>query len=141
MSSIDQGNAATDPSQLQGSGQGVGGGYDGMTQASQTDSGMGGGAGAQGSGVAGGYSSNADQQQTNTAGAGGEKQDWLDKGLQFAGKKAGVNVVSSAFPILSARGPILRIYSRARPMLTRRATSPTRSSTNTKVSLTRWRDV
>ena len=65
-----------------------------MAQASQTEGGMGGGVGAHGSGVAGGYSSNADQSQTNTSGQTGEKQDWLDKGIEWAGKKAGVNVVS-----------------------------------------------
>lgn len=50
---------------------------------------MGGGVGAHGSGVAGGYESNQNQQQTQPA----EKQDWLDKGIEMAGKKAGVNIV------------------------------------------------
>lgn len=89
MSSTEQGFAAgTEASQLSGSDQGMGGGYHGMSQASNTEGGMGGGAGAHGSGVAGGYSSNADQSQGT-----GEKKDWLDKGIEWAGKKAGVNVV------------------------------------------------
>ncbi|KAI0634897.1 hypothetical protein C8Q77DRAFT_1054645 [Trametes polyzona] len=64
-------------------GQGRGGAYDEM-QSSQSES-MGGGQGAMGSGVAGGYSGN---QQSST----GEKKDWLDKGIESLGKKAGVNI-------------------------------------------------
>ncbi|KAI0674078.1 hypothetical protein C8Q78DRAFT_1067227 [Trametes maxima] len=63
-------------------GQGRGGAYDEL-QSSQSD-GMGGGRGAMGSGVAGGHSGNT--QST------GEKQDWLDKGLESLGKKAGFTV-------------------------------------------------
>jgi len=71
------------PEQFEGSGQGQGAGYDQASQSSNDD-GMGGGAGAQGSGVAGGYGGS--QQQS------GEKQDWLDKGIEAAGQKAGFNV-------------------------------------------------
>ncbi|KAI0353333.1 hypothetical protein OH77DRAFT_1458393 [Trametes cingulata] len=66
-------------------GQGTGGAYDEM-QSSQSNN-MGGGQGAMGSGVAGGYSGQSGQTQPT-----GEKQDWLDKGLEAVGKKAGVNV-------------------------------------------------
>ncbi|KAI0339340.1 hypothetical protein BDW22DRAFT_1400583 [Trametopsis cervina] len=69
------------PADIHDSAQGEGGGYDSLTQ-SAGDEGMGGGAGAHGSGVAGGH-----EGQT-----GAEKQDWLDKGIEWAGKKAGVNV-------------------------------------------------
>ncbi|OBZ77839.1 hypothetical protein A0H81_01829 [Grifola frondosa] len=55
------------------------GGGQGMMQDSQQQPSMGGG-----QGVSGG----ASQQ----AGAGGEKADWLDKGMQWAGKKAGMNI-------------------------------------------------
>ena len=61
---------------------------------------MGGGGGVHGSGIAGGYEGN---QQQGSGGFGGmgqqqqgqpaEKQDWLDKGIEMAGKKAGVNIV------------------------------------------------
>ena len=62
---------------------------------------MGGGAGAHGSGIAGGWGGPADSQggvsqQSGQTGQTGEKQDWLDKGIEFAGKKAGMNVVSGA---------------------------------------------
>lgn len=78
--------ATSNPTQLEGSNQGLGGGYDQMSQSSM-DSGTGqdAGTGAHGSGVAGGYSGS--QQQP------AEKQDWLDKGITMAGKKAGFNVV------------------------------------------------
>lgn len=133
MSSNDQGFAAgADPSQFQGSDQGMGGGYDGMAQSSQTDEGMGGGAGAHGSGVAGGYSSNADQQQTsNTT---GEKKDWLDKGIEWAGKKAGVNVVRVLSRSASASLADHFAGNRVTPMPTKLVTSPTRSSTSMRVS-------
>ncbi|KAJ3481022.1 hypothetical protein NLI96_g7944 [Meripilus lineatus] len=74
--------------------QGMGGGYDNLTQ-SQTDSqhDMGGGQGIKGSGVAGGYTgSGGSQAQAGAQGAQAEKQDWLDKGISMAGKKFGVNV-------------------------------------------------
>lgn len=61
----------------------VGGGYEQAASKPENQD-MGGGVGAHGSGVAGGYEGN--QQQS------GEKKDWLDKGIEFAGKKAGVNV-------------------------------------------------
>ena len=53
---------------------------------------MGGGAGSHGSGVAGGYTGSGQTQ---------EKQDWLDKGIEFAGKKAGMNVVSGVVSAVS----------------------------------------
>ncbi len=82
MSSNDFGPASGgDAQDFQGS---TGQGYDSMTNSSN-DTGMGGGAGAHGSGVAGGYEGSGQTQ---------EKKDWLDKGIEFAGKKAGFNVVS-----------------------------------------------
>ncbi|KAL1939355.1 hypothetical protein VTO73DRAFT_10158 [Trametes versicolor] len=69
-------------------GQGQGGAYDNM-QSSNASSNMGGGQGAMGSGVAGGYSGN---QSSNTSSQTGEKKDWLDKGLESLGKKAGFNL-------------------------------------------------
>ncbi|KAI0778001.1 hypothetical protein BC629DRAFT_1736179 [Irpex lacteus] len=80
MSSNDFGPASGgDAQDFQGS---TGQGYDSMTNSSN-DTGMGGGAGAHGSGVAGGYEGSGQTQ---------EKKDWLDKGIEFAGKKAGFNV-------------------------------------------------
>ncbi|KAI0084980.1 hypothetical protein BDY19DRAFT_997216 [Irpex rosettiformis] len=67
------------PEQIQSS---TGEGYDQMTKSS-TDAGMGGGQGVHGSGVAGGYQGSGNTQ---------EKQDWLDKGLESVGKKAGFNL-------------------------------------------------
>ena len=45
-------------------------------------------------------------QTSNTQGTqqqGGERQDWLDKGIEFAGKKAGVNIVSALLECGAAR--------------------------------------
>lgn len=84
----DQGPASgAHPGNFEGESQSIGDGYGQMTN-SQNDTGMGGGAGTHGSGVAGGYEGN--QQQP------AEKQDWLDKGLQFASKKVGYNLVRSS---------------------------------------------
>lgn len=64
-------------------------------QSSQGENDMGGGRGAMGSGVAGGYEgSNQEETQSQTQGQTGEKQDWLDKGIESFGKKAGINIVS-----------------------------------------------
>lgn len=63
----------------------MGQGYDQVSSKSENQ-GMGGGVGAHGSGVAGGYEGG--QQQP------AEKQDWLDKGIEMAGKKTGFNIVS-----------------------------------------------
>lgn len=60
-------------------------------QSGQGSNDMGGGRGAMGSGVAGGYEGNSQSSQTTQT---GEKADWLDKGLESLGKKAGVNIVS-----------------------------------------------
>ena len=98
-----QGSQATDRYADQGAGyDSVRGGYQ---QAPQHD--MGGGQGAMGSGVAGGHegsasnnaSSNssydtASQSQGTGQGQPAEKQDWLDKGLEAMGKKAGYSMVS-----------------------------------------------
>ncbi|CCM03471.1 uncharacterized protein FIBRA_05604 [Fibroporia radiculosa] len=87
--------AQTSPQQFS---QGQGGAYDNLQQ-SQGD--MGGGQGQMGSGIAGGYENNSQQQSVNSGtganqpGAQGQKQDWLDKGIAFMGKKAGVNVSNS----------------------------------------------
>lgn len=68
---------------------------------------MGGGQGAMGSGVAGGhegsasnnananFSSDASSAQGMGQGQPAEKQDWLDKGLEAVGKKAGYSMVSA----------------------------------------------
>jgi len=69
--------------------QGQGGGYDNVQQSGQDD--MGGGQGAMGSGVAGGYEGNSQNTQ-NTQNTGQGQQDWLDKGIESAGQKAGFNV-------------------------------------------------
>ena len=73
-------------------------------QNSQGNSDMGGGRGAMGSGVAGGYggSSGYQQQQSQT----GEKKDWLDKGIDALGDKAGFNIVSC--PQCEIRGSTLK---------------------------------
>ncbi|PCH37102.1 hypothetical protein WOLCODRAFT_83725 [Wolfiporia cocos MD-104 SS10] len=42
------------------------------------------------SGVAGGYEGN--QQQNSGSAQTGKKQNWLDKGIESMGKKAGMNV-------------------------------------------------
>ncbi|KAI0682733.1 hypothetical protein BC835DRAFT_1398696 [Cytidiella melzeri] len=78
------------PQQFDGAQQGEGAGYDQMTN-SADDTGMGGGQGVHGSGVAGGYGGQS-QSQTQTQSQPAEKQDWLDKGLEMAGKKAGYNL-------------------------------------------------
>ncbi|KAH9949691.1 hypothetical protein B0H21DRAFT_726892 [Amylocystis lapponica] len=101
--------AGANAQDLQQQGQGAGGGYDqmqgnqqgaqsgyGQAQGGQQES-MGGGVGSMGSGVAGGYSgqqqqSGQPQAQGQTQDQAQEKQDWLDKGIEFLGKKAGVNV-------------------------------------------------
>jgi len=74
--------------------QGQGGGYDNLQQSQQD--GMGGGQGAMGSGVAGGYDGNSQQQQNQnqnqSSGQNQGQQDWLDKGIEFMGQKAGMNV-------------------------------------------------
>ncbi|KAI0827184.1 hypothetical protein BC628DRAFT_1418762 [Trametes gibbosa] len=70
--------------------QGRGGAYDEL-QGSQPG-GMGGGQGAMGSGVAGGYSGNQQQTQQSQQTQTGEKQDWLDKGIEAIGKKAGFSI-------------------------------------------------
>ncbi|KAI0763959.1 hypothetical protein BD413DRAFT_616012 [Trametes elegans] len=80
-----QGPGAGTHSEGLNQGQGQAGAYDEM-QSSQSNT-MGGGHGAMGSGVAGGYSSNQSQSQTS-----GEKADWLDKGIEAIGKKAGFTV-------------------------------------------------
>lgn len=79
--------------------QGQGGAYDNMQSSAQSDQ-MGGGQGAMGSGVAGGYSGNSGSN--NTSSQTGEKKDWLDKGLESLGKKAGFNLVSAL--VLSVLG-------------------------------------
>ena len=62
---------------------------------------MGGGGGVHGSGIAGGYEGSQASSGTGSfggmqqGGQSGEKQDWLDKGIEMAGKKAGFNIVSS----------------------------------------------
>ncbi|RDX46451.1 hypothetical protein K466DRAFT_582388 [Polyporus arcularius HHB13444] len=62
-------------------------------QGSQGSDDMGGGRGAMGSGVAGGYEGNSQgNSQSSQTSQTGEKQDWLDKGIESLGKKAGVNV-------------------------------------------------
>jgi len=87
-------------------GQGVGGAYDQMSAGGPGMGGgdeMGGGQGAHGSGVAGGQGQQfggqqqqGQQQQGQQQGAQGaqqpEKQDWLDKGVEWASKKAGYNI-------------------------------------------------
>ena len=40
-------------------------------------------------------SSNSSFGQSGQQQTGGKTQDWLDKGIEFAGKKAGVNIVSA----------------------------------------------
>ncbi|KAL7284412.1 hypothetical protein ACG7TL_001702 [Trametes sanguinea] len=72
-------------------GQGQGGAYDEMQSSQSND--MGGGQGAMGSGVAGGYEGNQQSQQPQQTGT--EKKDWLDKGIEAIGKKAGINIVST----------------------------------------------
>lgn len=76
----------------------TGGAYDELQRSQGGD--MGGGHATAGSGVAGGYEG-GQQSQPATAGQGqqgqqqqqtAERQDWLDKGAQAAGKKVGVNV-------------------------------------------------
>ena len=62
-------------------------------QSGQGSSEMGGGRGAMGSGVAGGYEGNSQSSQASTT---GEKTDWLDRGIEAMGKKAGVNIVSTS---------------------------------------------
>ncbi|KAI8970631.1 hypothetical protein BD414DRAFT_502057 [Trametes punicea] len=84
-SQFTQGPAGGTHSEGFNQGQGTGGAYDEMQSSQSAD--MGGGQGAVGSGVAGGYSGNQSQSQTSS-----EKQDWLDKGIEAIGKKAGVNV-------------------------------------------------
>ncbi|GJE93899.1 hypothetical protein PsYK624_100640 [Phanerochaete sordida] len=66
----------------------VGGGYEQAASKPENQA-MGGGEGAHGSGVAGGWDGQSGQQQQQQP---AEKQDWLDKGIEFAGKKAGVNI-------------------------------------------------
>ena len=78
------------PQQFQSS---AGEGYSQMTNSSN-DAGMGGGQGVHGSGVAGGYEGSGNTQ---------EKQDWLDKGIEFAGKKAGFNIVGDPPPSCNQR--------------------------------------
>ena len=70
------------------------GAYDEMQRSQGGD--MGGGGAVAGSGVAGGYENNQNQSQPATGMAQtGEKQDWLDKGIEAAGRKFGINVVST----------------------------------------------
>ncbi|OSD07708.1 hypothetical protein PYCCODRAFT_1401669 [Trametes coccinea BRFM310] len=69
-------------------GQGQGGAYDELQSSQSND--MGGGQGAMGSGVAGGYEGNQQSQQPQQSGT--EKKDWLDKGIEAIGKKAGINI-------------------------------------------------
>jgi len=84
---------AKDDFQTKGQGQGAAYGGAGMDGATGADQGMGGGAGAMGSGVAGGHEGQASAaQQTGQQQGQGEKQDWLDKGIQSAGQKFGFNV-------------------------------------------------
>ena len=78
----------------------TGGAYDELQRSQGGD--MGGGRAAAGSGVAGGYEGQGQQAQAAAGGQGqqqqqqqaGKKQDWLDKGIESAGKKVGANVVS-----------------------------------------------
>ncbi|TBU40391.1 hypothetical protein BD309DRAFT_870347 [Dichomitus squalens] len=101
---------------------------------------MGGGRGALGSGIAGGYegnqsqnqnqgqnqSQNSNQSQSATGtgtGQTAEKQDWLDKSLETAGKKFGVNIsdanadkigdfVNKEFQSKAGESRLLRAYMR-----------------------------
>ncbi|KZT63181.1 hypothetical protein DAEQUDRAFT_734112 [Daedalea quercina L-15889] len=84
-----------------GQGTDQGSAYDSMQGGQQQQGSMGGGQGAFGSGVAGGYGSNNSQSQQTAQGQNqnqsqtGEKQDWLDKGIEALGAKAGHNISNS----------------------------------------------
>ena len=77
---------------------------------------MGGGRGAMGSGVAGGHegsasSNNASGNTSNVSndasaaqGAPAEKKDWLDKGFEAVGKKAGYSMVSPSRTLRNREG-------------------------------------
>ncbi|EMD36229.1 hypothetical protein CERSUDRAFT_95573 [Gelatoporia subvermispora B] len=83
-------------------GQGVGGAYDQLSSGANSGPGMGGedqmggGQGLFGSGVAGGGgqapSNQQQQQQQQGQSQPAEKQDWLDKGIEWASQKAGYNM-------------------------------------------------
>lgn len=72
----------------------------GYVSSMQGENNMGGGQGVFGSGVAGGYIGNKQQQRTQQP---QQQQDWLDKGIEFAGKETGLNIVCGNFQIRQAQ--------------------------------------